>query len=108
MSDNVHVLGDSSFNKEVIDAETPVLVDFWAEWCGPCKLIAPIVGEIADEYRDKIKVFKIDTDSHQKTPASFGISAIPTIMLFKDGKEVERMVGAKSKKEITAMIESHL
>ena len=108
MSENVCELTDSSFNDEVLKADIPVLVDFWAEWCGPCKLIGPIVSELADEYKDKVKVCKLDTDQYQKTPATYGISAIPTMIMFKDGKDVERLVGAKSKNDIKSMIDNQL
>lgn len=108
MADNVCILTDNSFNKEVLEADIPVLVDFWAEWCGPCKLVGPIIAELANEYAGKIKVCKLDTDAHQKNSASFGISAIPTIILFEDGKEVKRLVGAKSKKDIKAIIDAQL
>ena len=108
MADNVCELTDGGFDQEVIKADIPVLVDFWAEWCGPCKLVGPIVGELAEEYKDKIKVCKMDTDGQQKTAATYGISAIPTIIMFKEGKEVERMVGAKSKKDIKALIDKQL
>ncbi|MGR3220282.1 MAG: thioredoxin [Candidatus Anammoxibacter sp.] len=105
---NVCILTDSNFDQEVIKADIPVLVDFWAEWCGPCKLIAPIVSELAEEYAGKIKVCKIDTDGQQKTAATYGVSAIPTIIVFKGGKDVERMVGAKSKKDIKTLIDAQL
>ena len=106
--ENVCMLTDGSFDQEVIKADIPVLVDFWAEWCGPCKLVGPIVAELAEEYKGKIKVCKIDTDGQQKTAATYGISAIPTIIMFKDGKDMERMVGAKSKKDIKALIDAQL
>jgi thioredoxin 1 len=108
MPDNVCILTDSSFNQEVLESGIPVLVDFWAEWCGPCKLVGPIVAEVAKEYKDRIKVCKLDTDGYQKTPSSYSVSAIPTLILFKNGKEVKRMVGAKSKKDIKSMIDAHL
>lgn len=108
MSENVHVLTDSIFAKEVLESSIPVLVDFWAEWCGPCRQIVPIIEELAAEYKDKIKVCKLETDDNQKTPATYGISAVPTIILFKNGVVVERIIGLKSKKDLKSIIESQL
>ena len=86
MSDNIQHVTDASFETEVLGADRPVLVDYWAEWCGPCKMVAPILEEIADEYADKIKVCKLDIDSNQQTPPKYGIRGIPTLMLFKNGE----------------------
>lgn len=108
MSENVHILTDSNFAKEVLESTIPVLVDFWAEWCGPCRQIGPIIEELATEYKDKIKVCKLETDDNQKTPATYGISAVPTIILFKNGAAVERIIGLKSKKDLKSIIESRL
>ncbi len=107
MSNDVCVLTDSSFGQEVLQADQPVLVDFWAQWCGPCKLIGPILEELAAEFKDKIKICKLDTDEQQGSPSSYNVSAIPTLILFKDGKEAERMVGAKSKNEIKTLLEKN-
>tara|TARA_B100001142_G_scaffold229768_1_gene227905 strand:- start:1114 stop:1437 length:324 start_codon:yes stop_codon:yes gene_type:complete len=88
---------DSNFNEEVLNADLPVLVDFWAEWCGPCKMVSPIVEELSEEYTGKIKVTKLDVDSNPKTAASFGIRGIPTLLMFKDGAAVDQIVGAVPK-----------
>ena len=99
---------DDNFENDVINSSTPVLVDFWAEWCGPCKALAPKLDEIAKEYGDKIKVAKVDVDKNQKTPVEFGIKGVPTLILFKDGKSVEQIVGNHPKDNITAAIDKHL
>ena len=88
---------DSNFNEEVLNADLPVLVDFWAEWCGPCKMVSPIVEELSDEYDGKLKVTKLDVDSNPQTAASFGIRGIPTLLMFKDGAAVDQIVGAVPK-----------
>ncbi len=96
---------DSVFDQEVLKAKTPVLVDFWAPWCGPCRMIAPIVSELATEYGDKVKIVKMNTDENPGVPRQFGISGIPTLMLFKGGELVDRIVGAAPKATIKAMID---
>ncbi len=96
MADLLHVT-DSNFEDEIIKASLPCMVDFWAEWCGPCKMIGPIVEELAKEYDGKIKIAKMDVDQNRQTPAKFGIRNIPTLILFKDGKVVQTIVGAQSK-----------
>jgi len=96
---------DALFDEEVLKAATPVLVDFWAPWCGPCRMIAPIVGELATEYTGKLKVVKMNTDENSNVPRQFGISGIPTLMLFKGGELVDRIVGAAPKAAIKAMID---
>ena len=99
---------DENFQKEVKESPLPVLVDFWAVWCAPCRMIAPFVEDIAKEYGDRIKVGKLDVDSNQKTAAEFGIRSIPSLLIFKDGKVAEQIIGAVPKKEIVKKVESVL
>lgn len=108
MSDNIVYLTDDSFESEVLQSEQPVLVDYWADWCGPCKMIAPVLEEIADEYGDKIKVAKLNIDENSGTPPKYGIRGIPTLMLFKGGNVEATKVGALSKSQLTAFIDSNL
>jgi len=108
LSDNITYLTDDSFDAEVLQSELPVLVDFWAEWCGPCKMIAPILDEIAAEYTDKLKVTKINIDENSNTPPKFGIRGIPTLMLFKAGQVEATKVGAVSKSQLNAFIDSNI
>ena len=108
MSDNIHHISDDSFQKEVLDSELPVLVDYWAEWCGPCKMIAPILDEVAQEYSGKLKIAKLNIDDNQLTPPKFGIRGIPTLMLFKGGNAEATKVGALSKSQLTAFIDSNI
>ena len=108
MSDNITHVTEASFDQEVLAAEHPVLVDFWAEWCGPCKMIAPILDEIATEYAGKIKVCKVDVDSNPGVPEKFGIRGIPTLILFKDGNAVDTKVGALSKTQLAEFVDSGL
>ena len=108
MSGNIVYLTDDSFEDEVVKAEGPVLVDYWADWCGPCKMIAPILDEIAEEYKDKIKVAKLNIDENPGTPPKYGIRGIPTLMLFKDGNVEATKVGAVSKSQLTAFIDSNM
>ena len=103
----VHVT-DDSFENDVLQQPTPVLVDFWAEWCGPCKMIAPILSEIAEEYGDRLRVAKLNIDENPNTPPRYGIRGIPTLMLFKDGNVEATKVGAVSKSQLTAFIDSSL
>lgn len=108
MSDKITHLSDDSFEQDVLQSDVPVLVDYWAEWCGPCKMIAPILDEIAGEYGDKIKVAKLNIDDNQQTPPKYGIRGIPTLMLFKDGNVEATKVGALSKSQLTAFIDSNI
>ena len=103
-SPNVLNLTEANFDQEVLSATTPVLVDFWATWCGPCKMIAPIIDEIADEADGKVKVAKVDVDNNQAISARYGIRAIPTLLLFKNGEVGEQIVGAVSKHDLLAKI----
>ncbi len=106
MSDNIYAVTDDNFESEVLNSDTPVLVDYWAEWCGPCKMIAPILEEIATEYGDKIKIAKLNIDENQNTPPKYGIRGIPTLMIFKNGNVEATKVGAVSKSQLAAFIDS--
>ena len=108
MSDKVLTITDSSFDAEVTKSPTPVLVDFWAVWCGPCRLMAPILDELAPSYQGKLKIGKLNVDDSQESPAKFGVMNIPTMILFKGGKEVERIVGAMSNVELQKKIDRAL
>jgi len=98
-------ISDLEFEKEVINSELPVLVDFWAPWCGPCRMIAPVIDEISAKYEGKVKVVKLNTDENPKTPSDYQISAIPTLLFFKSGKVVKEIVGITPKEEIEKVIE---
>ncbi|MDJ0834471.1 MAG: thioredoxin TrxA [Gammaproteobacteria bacterium] len=108
MSDKIVYLTDDSFETEVLQSDQPVLVDYWADWCGPCKMIAPVLEEIADEYDGKIKVAKLNIDENSGTPPKYGIRGIPTLMLFKGGSVEATKVGALSKSQLTAFIDSNI
>ena len=108
MAGSVIELTDATFDKTVHNSDLPVLVDFWAPWCGPCKMIGPIVEEIADEYADKAIVCKLNTDDARDSAMEFGISAIPTLILFKDGQVQKKWVGLTSKKDLAAAIDEQL
>ena len=108
MNEHIVQLSDDSFEEEVLKSDVPVLVDYWAEWCGPCKMIAPILDEIAGEYQGKIKIAKLNIDDNAQTPPRYGIRGIPTLMLFKGGEVEATKVGAVSKSQLTAFIDSNV
>ncbi|MFT4530040.1 MAG: thioredoxin 1 [Gammaproteobacteria bacterium] len=105
MSDNILTVTDDSFDADVLGSDLPVLVDFWAEWCGPCKMIAPVLEEIAEEYAGKLKIAKLNIDQNEATAPKFGIRSIPTLILFKNGAAEATKIGAMSKSELVAFIE---
>jgi len=99
---------DSSFKQEVLDSEVPVLVDFWAPWCGPCRMVAPVVDEIADQFAGQVKVVKVNTDENPSVANQYGIRSIPTLMIFKGGQRVDMVVGAVPKTTLASTLEKHL
>lgn len=108
MSENIKIVTDDSFETDVLGSEKPVLVDYWAEWCGPCKMIAPVLEEVADEYSDKMAVAKLNIDDNPNTPPKFGIRGIPTLMMFKGGEVIATKVGALSKTQLIEFIQGNL
>jgi thioredoxin 1 len=107
-SDLIKHTSDATFETDVLKASKPVLVDYWAEWCGPCKMIAPILDEVSAAYQDKLQIAKMNVDENREIPAKFGIRGIPTLMLFKDGQLAATKVGAMSKAQLTAFIDQQL
>ena len=99
---------DSSFDKDVLDSDIPVLVDFWAPWCGPCRMVAPVVSEIAQQFKDKVKVVKLNTDENPEVASQYGIRSIPTLMIFKEGQRVDMVVGAVPKNTLANTLEKYL
>jgi thioredoxin 1 len=108
MSEQIVHVTDDSFESDVLKSDQPVLIDYWAEWCGPCKMIAPVLDEIAEEYAGKLKVAKLNIDDNPNTPPRYGIRGIPTLMLFKDGEVEATKVGAVSKAQLVAFIDSNM
>jgi thioredoxin 1 len=107
-SELIKHVSDASFDADVLKSDKPVLVDYWAEWCGPCKMIAPILDEAAKDYNGRLQIAKMNVDENRDVPAKFGIRGIPTLMLFKDGQLAATKVGALSKSQLTAFLEGHL
>ena len=107
-SELIKHISDASFDADVIQSGKPVLVDYWAEWCGPCKMIAPILDDVSKEYGERLQVTKMNVDENRDVPAKFGIRGIPTLMLFKDGQLAATKVGALSKAQLTAFLDQHL
>lgn len=108
MSDNIVHTSDGAFEADVVNSDKPVLLDFWAEWCGPCKMIGPLLDEAATEYADKLSVVKINIDENPNTPQKFGIRSIPTLMIFKDGAPQAQKLGAMSKSQLIEFLDSNL
>ena len=108
MSENIVYLSDDGFEADVLKSELPVLVDYWAEWCGPCRMIAPILEEIAKDYAGRVKIAKLNIDENPATPPKYGIRGIPTLMLFKDGAVAATKVGALSKSQLASFLDSQL
>ena len=107
-SDLIKHISDSSFEADVLKSDLPVLVDYWAEWCGPCRMIAPVLDELAGTYKGKLQITKMNVDENRDIPAQFGIRGIPTLMIFKGGKLVKTQVGALSKAQMTALVDEHI
>jgi thioredoxin 1 len=107
MGDMIQATTDAAFEQDVLQANIPVLVDFWAEWCGPCKMIAPVLDEVAQEYEGKVKIVKVNVDDNSDTPAKYGVRGIPSLILFKNGSVVATKVGALTKSQLMAFLDEH-
>jgi len=108
VSENISHTSDANFEAEVLKSDVPVLIDYWAEWCGPCKMIAPILDEVDDEFKDRVKVMKLNIDENAQTPRKYNVRGIPTLMLFKGGDVAAQKVGALSKSQLAAFLEANL
>ena len=108
MSNNILNITDTNFEDEVLKSELPVVLDFWAEWCGPCKAIAPVLDELAAQYKDKMTIAKINIDENQKTPASYGVRGIPTLIMFKDGEVIATNVGSATKSQLETFFDNNI
>jgi thioredoxin 1 len=107
-SELIKHITDDSFSSDVLESDVPVLVDYWAEWCGPCKMIAPILDEMSKDYGGRLQIAKMNVDDNREVPAKFGIRGIPTLMIFKGGQKVAEITGARPKRELTAFVDGHL